>query len=77
MHTPDELTAMLEDCLKNPVPSRHHEWFGSEQSQYSSLHWRGRSLYDSLRTKYDLDHYTAYDMAHMMYGGNPPLPWNT
>lgn len=68
MYTPEEKTAMIEDCLENPVLSRAHEWAGSQKADYTSLKVKGRILYDNLRTKHNLDHYEAYDLAKMMYG---------
>lgn len=77
MRTLQEWSDMLEDCLRNPVDSRQHVWYGNEESQYVSLDWRGRWLYDNLRTKYNIEHHEAYDKARMMYGLSPKIgAWN-
>lgn len=40
--------------------SDHHRWAEGEQAEYGSLSGRGRTLYDQIRTRLDLDHATAY-----------------
>jgi hypothetical protein len=60
--------SLVRDCEENPVKSRHHEWTGSEQGQYDSLHHRGRTLYDNLRTKYNVSHRVAFSIALDKHG---------
>lgn len=60
--------AMIEQAETHPVGSRHHEWTGTEQAEYDSLHHRGRTLYDNLRTQYDASHADAYAAALAAHG---------
>lgn len=53
----------------NPVRSRHHQWVSNEKEQYDSMHWRGRTLYDNLRTQKDYSHSLAFWTAWVKYGG--------
>lgn len=66
----DELTRMnthaesyldtVEDCIRNTVKSRHHDFAPGEQREYNILSGQGRRLYDNLRTKYDWSHEEAF-----------------
>lgn len=59
---------MIDDCIDNPVRSRHHEWIAGEQEDYDCLPARGRSLYDNLRTKHNLSHAVAWTISFNKFG---------
>lgn len=60
--------AMVAQAEANPVRSRAHDWEPGEQAEYDSLHHRGRSLYDNLRTQFDASHGDAYAAALDAHG---------
>lgn len=62
------LVEIVEDCEANPVRSREHLWEAGQQAQYNSLAARGRTLYDNLRTKYDVSHGDAFAVALEFHG---------
>lgn len=59
---------MIDIAEDNPVRSRSHHWAAGEQAEYDALKHRGRTLYDNLRTQFDLDHATAYTAAAERHG---------
>ena len=59
---------MLWDCIDNPVKSDPHDWQEGEQAEYNALKARGRSLYDGLRTKYNVSHADALYCATLIFG---------
>lgn len=71
LHITDE---MIQDCIDNPVASGTHDWDDGQQAEYDLLKSRGRTLYDNLRTKYDVGHIQAYVWAADLFGkkGNRP-----
>jgi len=62
------LAQIVQDCIDNPVRSRHHDWAPGEQYGYNHLTHKGRSLYDNLRTKYDFSHRQALIFATIEFG---------
>lgn len=61
---------MIMDCILEPVRSRKHEWRPGykDHAAYDVLHYQGRSLYDNLRTKYDVPHGEAWQAAFERFG---------
>lgn len=56
----------------DPVPrSVLHQWGPGQQAQYDSLHHRGRSRYDLLRTHLGWTHAAAYQFALKRHGKGP------
>lgn len=55
--------SLITHAELNPVRSRRHDWADGEKVQYDSLRWQGRTLYDTLRTKYDWGHVQALAAA--------------
>ena len=47
---------------------RDHHFTGTEQAEYDSLRWRGRSMYDDLRWNEDKSHAEAYAAALAAHG---------
>lgn len=62
------LAEMIAQCEENPILSRPHEWLAGEQADYDSLKSRGRTLYDNLRTQFDVGHADAYTVAGEQHG---------
>lgn len=67
---------MIFECERNSVVSREHVWEKGERSDYNVLHWRGRTLYDNLRTKFDVSHSEAFQVAVDLYGYNKSMHLN-
>lgn len=59
---------MLAQAELSPVLSRSHDWADGEQAEYDSLRHRGRSLYDNLRTQFDVSHADAFKAASAYHG---------
>lgn len=59
---------MVERATLNPVPSRNHEWRAGQQQAYDVLSARGRTLYDNLRTQFDVPHSEAFTAAFERHG---------
>lgn len=59
---------MVDHCIDHPMKSRNHEFTGNEQREYDMLKARGRTLYDNLRTQFNIEHVPAYVWALDLYG---------
>lgn len=59
---------MIDDCINFPVASRDHNFTREEEVGYRNLKAVGRTLYDNLRTKYDVPHGDAWRSAYVLYG---------
>jgi hypothetical protein len=59
---------MIQHCIDNPVKSRHHEWIANQQDAYDALNAKGRTLYDNLRTQFDVSHGEAFAVAMEYFG---------
>jgi len=54
--------------LTHPRPSRDHTFTDEEKSMYDSLTHQGRTLYDGLRTEFNVIHMSAFVWALDLYG---------
>lgn len=61
-------TSQIETAIANPVRSERHIWEGTQQADYDSLRGQGRTLYDTLRTAYDVNHERAFCIALVRFG---------
>lgn len=66
---------MIMDCIMNPTRSRKHVWRPGykDHESYDVLAAKGRTLYDNLRTKYDVPHGEAFKAALDQFGLCPTL----
>lgn len=66
----DQYREQIRICEEQPVRSDHHNWVLGQQAEYDSLHHRGRSLYDNLRTQFGWGHQDAYTVALEEHGAS-------
>lgn len=61
---------MIIECESNPMPSKSHAWRPGykDQAAYDVLPAKGRTLYDNLRTQFDVPHGDAFGAALDRYG---------
>jgi hypothetical protein len=62
---------MIYECEMNPTWSRTHEFVGDQKAHYDMLTARGRTLYDNLRTLFDVGHADAWWASYDRFGIRP------
>lgn len=66
--TYETIEADVDSAERFDGPSNHHVWTKTQKAQYDAMHWRGRTLYDRLRTDMGYEHNLAFAVAYLAYG---------